>query len=173
MRGNLRQVILSGTILICMGCGGRPQEPVGFVNHTHHSDADLWAIWKAAQQSLAEEVNLNPLQQSSSGAPADFRPGDPRALTIEPHQLRVQSSPDVSPSLLLNATGMERTSPTGMIACPPPCNVRYAAAFSVYSRNVTLYAASWEDQGDSFSIVLEYEFENQILAALGYNLKWR
>ncbi len=32
---------------------------------------------------------------------------------------------------------------------------------------------SWEDQGDSFTFVLEYEFENQILAALGYSLKWR
>ncbi len=31
---------------------------------------------------------------------------------------------------------------------------------------------SWEDQGDSFTFVLD-EFENQILAALGYSLKWR
>ena len=60
-----------------------------------------------------------------------------------------------------------------MIACPQPCNVRYAAAYSIYSRDVTRYAASWEDQGDSFTFVLEYEFENQIMAALGYSLKWR
>ena len=39
--------------------------------------------------------------------------------------------------------------------------------------DVTQYAASWEDQGESFNFVLEYEFENQILAALGYSLKWR
>jgi hypothetical protein len=176
MRRNLWQLILLSMILISatlVGCGGQPEEPVGFVNHTRHSDADLWAIWKAAQQSLAQEVNLNPLQQSSSGAPADIRPGDPRALTIQPHQLRVQSVPDVSSSVLMTATGMERDTPTGMIACPMPCDVRYAAAFSVHGRNLTLYAASWEDQGDSFTFVLEYEFENQILAALGYNLKWR
>ena len=60
-----------------------------------------------------------------------------------------------------------------MIACPTPCNVRYAAAYSVYSRHLTRYAASWEDKGDSFTFVLEYEFENQILAALGYSLRWR
>lgn len=59
-----------------------------------------------------------------------------------------------------------------MIACPQPCNVRYAAGYSVYRRNITRYAASWEE-GDSFIFVLEYEFENQIMAALGYSLRWR
>jgi hypothetical protein len=90
-----------------------------------------------------------------------------------PHQLRVGATPDVSAIVLLVATGMERTDPTGMIACPEPCNVRYAAAYSFYSRDLTQYAASWEDQGESFSFVLEYEFENQIMAALGYSLRWR
>ena len=55
----------------------------------------------------------------------------------------------------------------------PGANVRYAAAYSFYSRDLTRYAASWEEQGDSFSFVLEHEFENQILAALGYSLRWR
>jgi len=61
--------------------------------------------------------------------------------------------------------------PTVMIVCPEPCNVRYAVAYSFYSRDFTRYAASWEDQGDSFTFVLEYELENQILAALGYSLR--
>ena len=90
-----------------------------------------------------------------------------------PHQLRVGAEPDVSSGALLTATGLERSDPTGMIACPQPCNVRFAAAYSVYSRDLTQYAASWEDEGESFSFVLEYEFENQILAALGYSLRWR
>jgi hypothetical protein len=38
---------------------------------------------------------------------------------------------------------------------------------------VTRYAASWEFQGDNFSLILQYEFENQILAELGYSLRWR
>jgi len=171
MRRSLWRLALG---LILVGCGGRPDSlPVGFVNQTHHSDAHLWTIWKAAQETLAQQVDLNPLQRSLSGAPADIRPGDVRALKIMPHQLRVGAKPDVTSSVLLAATGLERDNPTGMIACPQPCNVRYAAAYSVYSRDVTQYATSWEDQGDSFTFVLEYEFENQILAALGYSLKWR
>jgi hypothetical protein len=85
----------------------------------------------------------------------------------------VSAEPDVSSSDLPAATGAKRSDPTGMIACPKPCNVRYAAAYSFYSRDLTQSAASWEEQGDSFTFVLEYEFENQILAALGYSLRWR
>ena len=62
--------------LALLGCGGElPEAPVGFVNQTQHSDAELWTIWKAAQENLAHEVDLNPLQRSISGAPADIRPG--------------------------------------------------------------------------------------------------
>jgi hypothetical protein len=171
MRRNLWKLML---ILGLLGCGGQPNAlPVGFVNQTRHSDDDLWVVWTAAQQTLNQEVDLSPLQRSSSGAPADIRPGDPRALGIMPHQLKVTAEPDVSAEILLAATGLERSDPTGMIACPAPCNVRYAVAYSFYSRDLTRYAASWEDKGDSFTFVLEYEFENQILAALGYSLRWR
>jgi hypothetical protein len=171
MRRNFWKFVLG---LALLGCGGQPAGPaVGFVNRTRHSDADLWVIWRAAQDSVAQEVDLNPLQRSSFGAPADIRPGDQRALTIMPHQLRVAAKPDVSSGNLLAATGEQRPDPTGMIACPKPCNVRYAAAYSLYSRDLTQYAASWEEQEGSFTFVLEYEFENQILAALGYSLRWR
>jgi hypothetical protein len=168
---NLWKLVLGLTFL---GCGGQPNAlPVGFANQTKHSDADLWVIWTAAQESVAAQVDLNPLQRSTSGAAADIRAGDPRALAVMPHQLQVSAEPDVSSSALEAATGLDRTDPTGMIACPQPCNVRYAAAYSFYSRDLTRYATSWETQGDSFTFVLEYEFENQILAALGYSLRWR
>ena len=171
MRRDIGKFLLG---LALLGCGGRPDAvPAGFVNQTQHSDAELWVIWSAAQENLSQQVDLNPVQRSSSGAPADIRPGDPHALEIVPHQLRVSAEPDVSASVLLAATGLERPDPTGMIACPEPCNVRYAPAYSFYSRDLTRYAASWEEQGDSFTFVLEYEFENQILAALGYSLRWR
>ena len=71
------------------------------------------------------------------------------------------------------AIGLVELGHSVMIACPQPCNVRYAAAYTLYRKNLTRYAASWEGQGASFTFVLEYEFENQILAALGYSLKWR
>jgi len=171
MRRNLWKFLLG---LALLGCGGQPAGPaIGFVNQTRHSDADLWTIWQAAQDSVSQEVDLNPLQRSSFGAPADIRPGDRRALEIMPHQLRVGPRPDVSSLDLLAATGEQRSDPTGMIACPKPCNVRYAAAYSFYGRDLTQYAASWEEQEGSFTFVLEYEVENQILAALGYSLRWR
>ena len=86
-----------------------------------------------------------------------------------PHPPKVSDAPDVTALALLVVPGMERSDPAGMIACPAPCNVRYAA-YSFCSRDP---AASQEEQGDSFSFVLEHEFENQILAALGYSLRWR
>ncbi len=170
MRRNLWKLVLS---LVLVGCGGQPAAPAGFVNQTRHSDAELWTIWEAAQQSLAQEVDLNPLQRTFAGSPADIRPGDRRALKVVPHQLRVAPEADVFSTVLRAATGEERNDPTGMIACPRPCNVRYAAAYSFQDPYLTRYAASWEDQGESFNFVLEYEFENQIMAALGYSLKWR
>jgi hypothetical protein len=92
---------------------------------------------------------------------------------VEPHQLLVASEPDVSSELLFAETGEQRPNPTGMIACPKPCNVRYSTAYSSYRPELTKYAASWELNGDNFNVILEYEFENHILSALGYDMTWR
>src|SRR6266702_2638368 len=133
-----RRLLVVLTCLWLAGCGGGFPSglPTGFINQTQHSDTELWAIWKTAQQEVAHK-------------------------------------PDVASSVLFAATGVGRSDPTGMIACPQPCNVRFAAAYSLYPRQVTKYAASWEFQGDNFSSILKYEFENQILAELGYSLRWR
>jgi hypothetical protein len=172
MGWGLRTLILT---MVLVGCGGGASDvlPVGFVNQTQHSVAELWTIWKSAQQSLAKKVDLNPLQRSFPGVVADIRPGDSRALRAAPHQIRVAREPDVGSGILFGATGVLRTDPTGLIACPQPCNVRYAAAFSKYDLRLTRYAESWEFEGDNFAIILEYEFENQILSVLGYNMRWR
>ena len=173
MNRNVVIVILTGILL---GCGGSPSAPVpaaGFVNQTQHSDADLQAIWNEAQQSIAQQIDLNPLQQLSNNVPPERRPGDARALSVEPHQLLVAAVPDVSPEVLFAATGKRRADPTGMIACPQPCNVRYSTAYSFYQPELTKYAASWEFSGDNFNVILEYEFENHILSALGYDMTWR
>ncbi len=147
--------------------------PIGFVNQTRHSDAYLWAIWKTAQRSVASQVDLNPLQQSAENAPPAILPGDARAFNVEPQQLTVASEPDVSSQALLAATGTLRPNPTGMIACPQPCDVRYTPAYSIYRPELTRYAASWESVSTNFDTILEYEFENQILFALGYDMRWR
>lgn len=174
-RGGRRRLHVVLACLWLAGCGGGFPGglPAGFINQTQHSDADLWALWKTAQQELAQEVDLNPLRQSLYDAPADIRPGDARALSAMPHQLVVASEPDVNSNVLLAAAGVQRTDPTGLIACPQPCNVRFAAAYSLHSRQITKYARSWEFQGDNFSRILKNEFENQILAELGYSLRWR
>jgi hypothetical protein len=172
MGWSLRTLILT---VVLVGCGGGASDvlPIGFVNQTQHSAAELWAIWKSAQQSLAKKIDLNPLQRSLPGVVADIRPGNSQALRVAPHQIRVARAPDVASGTLFGATGVLRTDPTGLIPCPQPCNIRYAAAFSKYDLRLTRYAESWEFEGDNFAIILEYEFENQILSALGYNMRWR
>jgi hypothetical protein len=74
---------------------------------------------------------------------------------------------------LYAAMGMQHTDPTGLIACPQPCNVHYAPAYSLYAQPATRYAASWEFSGNNFDFLMQYEFENQILNALGYDMRWR
>jgi len=170
-----RSVRVFALLIVLWGCGGGMPGPApnGFINQTQHTDAELWAMWHQAQQSVAQSIDLNPLERSQTGAAAVTLPGDPHALQIMPHQLTVSAQPDVSSSTLLAATGDLRSDPTGLIACPQPCNVRYAAAYSAYHSPVTKYAASWEPQENNFSFLLEYEFENQILNELGYDMRWR
>ncbi len=172
MRRNGFTLILT---VVLLGCARNPGSPAtaGFINQTQHSDADLRAIWEEAQRSIAQKIDLNPLQRVSNDVPEDAHPGDPRAFNVEPNQVSVSSVQDVSPEVLLAATGEQHADPTGLIACPQPCNVRYSAAYSFYQPELTRYAASWEFAGDNFNVILEYEFENHILNALGYNMKWR
>jgi hypothetical protein len=165
-------LLIVGCVLFS-GCGNGPDADIGFINETQHSDAQLWILWKAAQANLSRQIDLNPLQQQFSGIAPDFLPGDSRALSVSPHQLVVSSQPDVTSSALYAATGTNRADPTGLIVCPQPCNVNYAAAYSLYSRPASHYAASWEFTGNNFSALVQYEFENQILKTLGYDMKWR
>lgn len=171
--GRALRALIFLAILASCGGGIPAAGPVGFINHTQHSDAHLWTIWQAAQQDLAKQINLNVLQQSLSGAPALTLAGNPLALQVQPRQIAVDPEADVLSEALSAATGVQRPDPTGLIACPQPCAVRYAPAYSVYEKPATRYAASWESQEASFSAILQYEFENHILNALGYNTKWR
>lgn len=171
MRRPLRALALM--ILLLEGCGGNANPASGFVNQTRHTEAELWALWKAAQQNLAQQIDLNPLQRTLANVAAQILPGDSRVWSVSPQQLTVSARQDVSSSALFAATGMIRPDPTGLIACPQPCNVNYAAAYSVYSQNVSRYAASWELTGNNFDGLVQYEFENHILQGLGYDMRWR
>src|SRR5436305_2077612 len=145
-------------VLACLwlaGCGGGFPSglPTGFINQTQHSDTELWAIWKTAQQELAQEVDLNPLQQSLYDAPANIRPGDARAMSAKPHQLLVAAQPDVASSVLFGMTGVQRADPTGLIACPAPCNVPQPPIHCIRgrSRNMPLPGSSRATTSPAFS----------------------
>jgi hypothetical protein len=169
---SLLHVVVIGCVLFS-GCGSAPDAEVGFINETQHSDAQLWSLWKAAQNNLTYQIDLNPLQRQFSNVAADMLPGDPRTLNVAPHRLIVSAQPDIVSSKLYAATGTNRPDPTGLIVCPQPCNVSYAAAYSLYLRPASHYAASWEFAGNNFDALVQYEFENQILKTLGYDMKWR
>jgi hypothetical protein len=171
MRASVHLAVI-GCVLFS-GCGSGPESDVGFINETQHSDAQLWSLWKAAQATLSQQIDLNPLQRQFNSVAPDVLPGDSRVLSVSPHQLAVSSQPDVTSSALYAATGTNRPDPTGLIVCPQPCNVDYAAAYSLYSRPASRYAASWEFAGSNFDALVQYEFENQILKTLGYDMKWR
>ena len=168
-----------GLLLIMLAmtsCGGQPADfspNTSFVNHTRHSDAQLQALWKAAQQDLSQQIDLNPLQRELYNSAPNIAPGDARVWNVSLRQLVVASQADVSSPTLLAATGMIRPDPTGLIACPQPCNVHYAPAYSLYAQPSTRYAASWQSSGSNFDTLVQYEFENQILHALGYDTLWR
>jgi hypothetical protein len=171
MRASVHLVVM-GCVLFT-GCGSGRDADIGFVNETQHSDAQLWSLWKAAQRNLSRQIDLNPLQRQFSSVAADNLPGDSRVLGVSPHQLVVSPQPDAPSSALYAATGTNRPDPTGLIVCPQPCNVSYAAAYSLYSSPASHYAASWEFTGNNFDQLVQYEFENQILKTLGYDMKWR
>jgi hypothetical protein len=160
-------------VVFSAGCGSHTTPPVGFLNQTHHTDAELQAIWQAAQQNLSRQIDLNPLEQAFTGAAPHILPGDSRAWSVSPRQLVVASQADVSSGEFYAAAGDQRPDPTGLIACPQPCNVHYAAAYSLFQKPITRYAASWEPSESNFDYLLTYEFENQILNALGYDMRWR
>ena len=158
-------------LLILSACGAGP--PIRFVNHTRHTDAQLRAIWATAQQNLSQQIDLNPLERVFQNVSPDIRAGDARVWDVSPLQLDVASQPDVPADVLFGATGDLRPDPTGLISCPQPCNVHYAAAYSMFRRPTVRYAASWEASQSNFDYLLTYEFENQILNALGYDMRWR
>ena len=169
----LRSRIAFVLALVLSACGGRPAVPVGFINHTRHSDAELQSLWRQAQQNVSQQIDLNPLEQEMKNTPPNIVAGDARAWNVSPHQLMVSSQPDISAADLYATTGTMRSDPTGLISCPAPCNVTYAPAYSLYTQPATRYAASWEFSSNNFDVLMEYEFENQILNALGYDTRWR
>jgi hypothetical protein len=146
-------VIVLSTLLLT-GCGGNPKPAIGFINHTRHSDTQLWVLWKAAQLRLSQQIDINPLRRVGSSVPPNLLPGDARVWNVSPRKLTVSAQADVPSATLYAATGVNRPDPTGLISCPAPCNVSYAAAYSLYRGPVSRYAASWEFSANNFDALV-------------------
>jgi hypothetical protein len=131
-------------------------------------------VGEAAQQTLNQEVDLNPLPRASSGAPADIRPGDPRALGAWSHAAPARRDRRMSPPPRFFSRRPDLSGPI-----PQEWSPAAGPAMSAMPRLISFTAGLHPlrhlvgVQGNSFTFVLEYEFENQILAELGYRLRWR
>ena len=100
---------LSVSVVTIAGCGGQLVGTVtaaGFINHTQHSNTQLSALWSAAQQTLSQQVDLNPLEREFYNVAPNILPGDARVWRGSPRQIQVESQADVSLPVLQQATGI-------------------------------------------------------------------
>ena len=158
-----------------VGCGGggsgsHSANTDGFDNQTNGlaSDAQLLELWHNAQVRLATApISLNPVAVVLNGDPNRIVPPDPRARQISPGYVRVIAVPDIPlASLPAEWHNGAHPDPTGIIA---QCNdvVQYCHASS--SGNAVWVAASMVDSDGTTG----WEFENIILARLGYDVSRR
>ncbi len=173
-------VLLSAPILT--GCGGSQFAPTptcastSFDNRTNGgaTDAQLQALWRQAQQQLAtQNIPLNPVTALTQGAAPQTLSPDSRANGVQPQCIAVIAVPDLTVAQLQaenpGVTLQHDTDPTGVIHCPEGAQAKYCCAFTS-SNNAGIYvAASQVLNGGATG----WEFENIILARLGYNTAGR
>lgn len=141
---------------------------VQFVNHTSAPESSLASQWATAQQNIGK--NSWP---SSIGGP--MHGPDARALTVQPKHVTVVAVPDVPVAVLAiadsNAAWLKDKDPSGTILIVG--NNGFMGYETVHSfacpwRKPRVYAAA-----SLVNVTLEYEFENIILAELGYSVEGR
>lgn len=140
-----------------------------FINYTNVSDAVLMDAWKQAQQHLS----TGPFPSGAYG-PADHA-ADPRALTVHPKNVAVIAVSDTSIRDLGKVDPAwakdGKADPSGaFIVAIGQGFLEYQAchAMTFTWTRPRVYAAASE-----IPRVLSYEFENIILANLGYNVEGR
>jgi hypothetical protein len=158
-----------------LGCGGggsssHSASSSGFDNHTDGlaSDAQLLQLWHNAQGRIATaSISLNPVAVLMTGAPTQVVAPDPRAYQISPGYVCVIAVPDIPlASLPSEWHNGAHPDPTGII---DKCNdvVQYCHASS--SGDTVWVAASMITSDGTTG----WEFENIILARLGYDVSKR
>lgn len=164
------------------GCGGSQFTPTpsctssSFDNQTNGgaTDSQLQALWQQAQMELATQpIPLNPVTvQMQGGALVTITP-DSRADTVQPectaviaiHDLTVAQLQAENPGVALQ----HNTDPTGIIHCPEGAMARYCHSFTA-SNNRAVYVSASEVLNFGAT---GWEFENIILARLGYSTSGR
>jgi hypothetical protein len=156
-------------LLLLASCGGGSWGGSGarFVNRTGLAEAEFQALaeqkWKQAQAILAAQTI--DLHAATPERGPSIVPADARALQLEPHNVEVQSEPDVAAQQINNLPNCVRCpyeDPTGLI----PCRVGFCQAYLRNLCTIVVPESKPENMG-------QYEMENCILWALGYDVSGR
>ncbi len=182
---NAANVLSTAVLLfaaISTGCGGSQFAPTpscsstSFDNQTNGgaTNSQLQAIWQEAQQDLATQpITLNPVAVLMNGGTLQTTAPDTRADGVQPKCIAVISVPDLTAAQLQaeNPTValQHNSDPTGIIHCPKGALAKYCHSFTA-SNNQAAYVSASEVLNFGAT---GWEFENIILARLGYDTAGR
>jgi hypothetical protein len=139
----------------------------GIINLTPYPDAALASAWTQAQRGLATA----PFPLDDAGG--SIHPADPRALTVQPKNLTVVSVDDVPIATLveyIDPAWAKDTDPSHTFLITNSGFLEYetVAGMTCPWTRPRVYGAS-----SVIPTVCVYEFQNVILAELGYNVENR
>ncbi len=165
-------------VLAFTGCGGSQYAPTpscsssSFDNQTNGgaTESQLQALWQQAQQELATQpIALNPVTVQMQGGTLQTIAPDARANGVQPNCIAVITIPDLTVAELQaenpGVALQHNTNPTGIIHCPAGALAKYCHSFTA-SNNQAAYVSASEVLNFGAT---GWEFENIILARLGYN----
>lgn len=183
--GNLRTIAGTGVLLILAaitGCGGSQYAPTpscsssSFDNQTNGgaTNTQLQALWQQAQQDLAtQSIALNPVTVQMQGGTLQTIAPDSRAGGVQPNCIAVITVPDLTVAELQaenpGVALQHNANPTGVIHCPAGALAKYCHSFTA-SNNQAAYVSASEVLNFGAT---GWEFENIILARLGYDTAGR
>jgi hypothetical protein len=165
------------------GCGGGSQyaptpscAASSFDNQTNGAatNSQLQAIWQQAQHELATQpIALNPVSVQMQGGTLQTIVPDSRANGVQPNCIAVITIPDLTVAELQaenpGVALQHNTDPTGVIHCPAGALAKYCHSFTA-SNNQAAYVSASEVLNFGAT---GWEFENIILARLGYDTSGR
>jgi hypothetical protein len=169
-------------LVVFTGCGGSQYAPTpscaaaAFDNQTNGeaTNSQLQALWQQAQQDLATQtIALNPVTVQMQGGTLQTIAPDTRANGVQPNCIAVITVPDLTVAeLKVENPGValqHNTDPTGIIHCPAGALAKYCHSFTA-SNNQAAYVSASEVLNFGAT---GWEFENIILARLGYDTAGR